>query len=223
MKKVFLIVSLISVLMLAGCTKEENVGNSNLPENTNNQQEEVTNNSENEQDEISKSYLDSSIIDAYLNMINQYAAEKEENDDELMDPKFDLIYFNDDDIPELLVTRYSISYVYTFENGELKTLIDGYGFGTWGRMPFYAPRKSLVKDTAHDSEGNFSTEYFEMTTGAFEDAQVYRVNSNVITGEKTTEGTLSIEIPGEEEFLELIGSKSASDIKSELSEMKSFQ
>ena len=48
MKKILLALSLISVFLLAGCNKNENVANLNIPENTGNQEQEVANNNENQ-------------------------------------------------------------------------------------------------------------------------------------------------------------------------------
>jgi len=44
MKKILLVISLISVLLLAGCNKNENIDNVNIPENTDNQQQEIIEN-----------------------------------------------------------------------------------------------------------------------------------------------------------------------------------
>ncbi len=213
MNKVLLVISLISILLLAGCNKNENIKNNNLQENTNNQQEVIVDS----KNEISKNKLDLSAISTYFDLINQYLAEKQEiyKDEELDNYKFDLIYFNNDDILDLLVTR-GISYVYTLENGKLKTLVEGYSYGTWGRSPSYAPKMSLIKDSTYDMEGNTYTEYFDMNGKTLEDANVYSIKTNVLTGEITTDGKLDIELPKEDEFLELIGSKSAIEIKAEL-------
>ena len=53
MKKILLVISLISVLLLTGCGKNEKVDNVDILEDTNNQQqEEVTNDQENENNDI---------------------------------------------------------------------------------------------------------------------------------------------------------------------------
>ena len=54
MKKVLLVVSLISVLLLAGCNKNENVENSNLSETQNTQQQEEINVVSNEDIAVTK-------------------------------------------------------------------------------------------------------------------------------------------------------------------------
>ena len=47
MKKILLVISLISVLLLAGCNKNENIDNVNIPGNTDNQQQEIVDNNSN--------------------------------------------------------------------------------------------------------------------------------------------------------------------------------
>ena len=215
MKKLFAIISMIFVLLLTGCKINENI-ESTLPGNQDNQEQEILDSGDNNVNETPK--LDSEIEEGYIDIINSMEAEIFNED-----LKYDLVYFNNDDLSDLLVTKYTTSYVYTLENGELKTLVDGYSYGTWGRSPFYAPKMSLIKDYTYDMEGNTFTEYFDMNGRILEYANVYSIKTNVYTGEVTTEGKLDIELPEDDEFVgmeikaEIFG-KSVEEIEDESKE-----
>ena len=105
MKKILLLLSIVSVMFLIGCKKEENTQN-NLQDMQNQQQ--VVNNNENEK-------IDSQFVKAYIDIIN--AAKATDEKDEL---RYDLIYFNNDEIPDLVVDNpESDISLYIYENGEL--------------------------------------------------------------------------------------------------------
>lgn len=61
MKKVLLVVSLISVLLLAGCNKEEKVEN-NVPEVVENQQQEIINNNTDKDNELNDKKRDDLVV-----------------------------------------------------------------------------------------------------------------------------------------------------------------
>ena len=60
---------------------------------------------------------------------------------------FGLIYVNDDDIPELVFgpEGYWVS-VYTWRDGQVYTVMDQAGYGTWGRDYAYIPFRNAIKE-----------------------------------------------------------------------------
>lgn len=61
--------------------------------------------------------------------------------------KYDLIYFDEDDIPELVadVPGYWMS-LYTYHEGSVYLLMDGWGYGAWGVGGYeYAPGKNSLR------------------------------------------------------------------------------
>ncbi len=70
--------------------------------------------------------------EAYAQLVTRLTAEMEEGGSE-EELTFDLIYLNDDDVPELVagVTDYSVS-LYTFADGQVYTLADNWGYGAFG-------------------------------------------------------------------------------------------
>lgn len=94
MKRVLLIISVISILFLMGCNSSKNVNNvqnTNLSQNVENQQHEILNNEDGDakiSKELAKSYI------AIINSIEKMAPNEY---------KYKLAYINDDDEPELIV------------------------------------------------------------------------------------------------------------------------
>lgn len=69
--------------------------------------------------------------------------------------KFNLIYFDNDDIPELVVGAdgYYIS-LYTYSNGEIYTLMDHWGYGAMGNSGYeYVPEKNSLRNYNSDYAG----------------------------------------------------------------------
>lgn len=97
MKRFILVLSLISILFLAGCNKNENVNNNqnnNLPQNLENQQHEILNNNEDNVIRVSKEVAKSYI--AIINSIEKIVPNEH---------KYKLAYINDDEEPELIVDK----------------------------------------------------------------------------------------------------------------------
>lgn len=78
---------------------------------------------------------------------------------------YDLIYFDDDDIPELVADcpGYHVS-LYTYSNGKRIPIIDRWGYGVGGRHGYeYCPRKGSVRNYDADYAGLILyTYYFEL-------------------------------------------------------------
>ena len=69
--------------------------------------------------------------------------------------KYNLIYFDDDDIPELVEDDpgYYVS-LYTYHDGKIYTLMDRWGYGAGGNHGYdYCPRKSSVRNYDADYAG----------------------------------------------------------------------
>lgn len=67
--------------------------------------------------------------------------------------EYNLIYFDEDDIPELVVEPFSsMISMYTFHNGIIYTVIDGWGYGAGGNHGYeYSPGKNSLR--------NYNTDY----------------------------------------------------------------
>ena len=82
---------------------------------------------------------------AYLSVISEL-----QEDWNLDKMDFGLIYVNDDDIPELVFgpEGYWVS-VYTWQDGQVYTVMDQEAYGTWGRYYTYIPFQNVIKDYAY--------------------------------------------------------------------------
>lgn len=97
---------------------------------------------------------------AYVDIINNL-----ENENYGIHLKYNLIYFDADEIPELVVDSqdYWIQ-IYTLKEEKAKNILaDEYlNYGTNGRVKYeYTPKKSVVKCISHDNEKYSYTEYYE--------------------------------------------------------------
>lgn len=96
---------------------------------------------------------------AYQYIINSY----EKSD---FSYKYDFIYFNDDDIPELVVELSGCSVsLYTFHEGEIHLLMHGWGYGAGGNHGYqYIERGNVLMNFNSDYGGAVRhLAYFEMT------------------------------------------------------------
>lgn len=68
------------------------------------------------------------------------------------DLKFDLVYINDDMIPELLVDKcdYWVS-VYTYGDGQIYPVLEQEAYGTWGRTYSYKYKTGIIMTDCHDA------------------------------------------------------------------------
>ena len=114
---------------------------------------------------------------AYLSVI----AELQE-DQNLDGIDFGLIYVNDDGIPELVFgpKGYWVS-VYTWQDGQVYTVMDQEGYGTWGRNYTYIPFQNTVKEYCyfyfdHDDNGftrRLYENFYQMAETTYELEYVY--------------------------------------------------
>lgn len=115
----------------------------NVSEPTEEINETTESSSESEKENVNQ---DSDYKTAYIDII-------ESLDDE--ECEYNLIYFDDDDIPELVVGKneYYIS-MYTFSDGEIYNLIDHWGYGAMGNSGYeYVPRKNSLRNKDSDYAG----------------------------------------------------------------------
>lgn len=158
MKKLFVIILMMFVLFLPGCKINENMENG-LSGNTDSQQE-IFNSGENNVNETKK--LDSEIAESYIDIINSMEAEIFNEGF-----KYDLIYFNNDDVPELVVDlpNYWLT-IYTFKNGKTVNMAENDGmftYGTGGLVGYsYASKKGVMTSSSHDNEKYGYTLYYEV-------------------------------------------------------------
>lgn len=91
----------------------------------------------------------SSYQEAYMAVSRLYEIERESEGEE----RYNLIYFDGDDIPELVVgsNGYYVS-LYTYQDGTVYTLMDHWGYGVMGNAGYeYAPKKNSLR--------NYNTDY----------------------------------------------------------------
>jgi len=84
---------------------------------------------------------------AYIDKINELEKESK--------LEYDLIYLNDDDIPELVAGEswYYVS-VYTYDSGELFLIMDNWGYGAMGNSGYdYIPKKNIIRNYDSDLAG----------------------------------------------------------------------
>lgn len=90
-------------------------------------------------------------IPAYVEVIRQQEAEY----DIPNRLSYDLIYLDEDEIPELVlgVSGYWVS-VYTYADGEVYTVIDGWGYGAMGNSGYdYLPQENVIRNYNTDLAG----------------------------------------------------------------------
>jgi len=91
-------------------------------------------------------------VTAYKKVINKLEKQYAKEDTKLT---YDLIYFNKDKTPELVVgqTGYWVS-MYTFEKGKTYKVIDQWGYGAMGNAGyFYIPKKNVLVNWNTDFAG----------------------------------------------------------------------
>ena len=178
---------------------------------------------------------------AYLSVI----AELQENWN-LDGMDFGLIHVNDDGIPELIFgpKGYWVS-VYTWQGGQVYTVMDREAYGTWGRNYTYIPFQNVIKEYAYyyfdyDDNGftrRFYDDFYQMAETTYELEYVHglivedvikyevdEVEANVLyyaeadgtEWEITEEEYDAYYLAREEEFIWLGGDFSADEIINEL-------
>lgn len=89
--------------------------------------------------------------------------------------RYDLIYFDDDDLPELVVDDpgYHVS-LYTYHDGRIYPIMYEWGYGAMGNAGYeYCPRKSSVRNYNADYAGLiFYTSYWTLSDGYMLDGVV---------------------------------------------------
>ena len=149
MKKIFVIMFvLILIFSLSACRgkNEEPAPSEPVLSNDNNStgDEADTNKSKDiEDDQDQKAYAQ-----AYIEKINEYESEEDGFE-------YDLIYLDEDDIPELAAGRtgYNVS-VYSFFSGVLYTIMDDWAYGAMGNAGYeYIPKKNVIRNYNSDLAG----------------------------------------------------------------------
>lgn len=123
-----------------------------------------------------------SVKDHVNNNSNKYAAAYIEKIHSFGDEyTYNLIYLNDDEIPELVVD-YPGFYVsiFTWRDEALFTVMDDYPYGTGGNMGYqYLPKESIILSTNNDMAGAIINDYYMTLSNEFEIIDLYDELPNV--------------------------------------------
>ena len=157
---------------------------------------------------------------------------------------FDLIYFDGDDIPELVAgnTGYYVS-MYTYDDGQIYTLMDEWAYGAFGNAGYeYVPKKNLMRNYNSDYAGlvmyttyseisghEVMPKYYLKTSYEDENGEVLMVESDedivdenwhYYEGNPAQEKQISLDEFNskviEDNFMEIMGTKSADQMKADL-------
>lgn len=121
MKKILLVMSLISVLLLAGCNKNQNIDNVNIPENTDNQQLEIIDNKqENGSDDFQDSIKTVSKLDATKEWVYDSDYEKKVNAESYSTEYNETYYARDIVVPYINIDSQDA----VKANNEIRTVFD---------------------------------------------------------------------------------------------------
>ena len=154
MKKYILLFLVISILFLAGCS--ENVDNSVNKDNNVNENIEINedkNISPEQEDKVLG--LNSEIVKEYLKIIEQY----KNYEYATSEIKYDLIYFNNDDVLDLVVGEqgYWVS-VYLYDNGQVYNPVYEWPYGAMGNAGYdYIEKCGVILNYNSDYAGVIGT------------------------------------------------------------------
>lgn len=116
--------------------------------------------------------------EAYVSKINEY--ENTPSGEPKMEIKYDLIYINGDDIPELVASHdgYFVGlYTYTAENG-VATLMDNWGYGAMGNAGYkYVQRENIISNYNADYAGAVGYQTFYKINDAGTELEYYNSDS----------------------------------------------
>lgn len=176
MKRILLVICAISAILLSGCNKNENLNNNKYEENIENQQQEninsgesdvdgefITNSGENNINEEPK--MDTKLVQEYINIINDTEAE---NIDGKI--KYDLIYFNNDDVPDLVVGEpgYWVR-MFLYDNGKVYNPIEKWPYGAFGNSGYdYEEKRATIFNSNSDYAGAIMTSSIQILNSNYE-------------------------------------------------------
>lgn len=193
MKKILLIISVIAVLFLTGCKSKESTTTINGA--LINDENIVDENKNNELEVEKEASLNKEVKDAYLNIINTYESEYEKDD-----IKYDLIYFNNDDIPDLVVNMQEMWVsLYIGINGDIYNPIDMWSYGAMGNTGYeYAEKSGIILNSNTDYAGVIITEAIMILNDnyTFDTYSATTIGAEIETSGETS-GEVSGEISGE--------------------------
>ena len=139
-------------------------------------------------------------IDAYLDKLEELNAEDDDGD-----RTYDLLHIDEDDIPELVMNDYCTITVFTYHDGQLIEIIDGWSYGAMGNTGYYyAPYQNYMSNTNSDYagmlyctstyslDGNYEWEpgncgniqFFETNPEEHLDEPLYFLNNEEVTEEE---------------------------------------
>lgn len=107
--------------------------------------------------------------------IQGYADKIRECEEAAADLHYDLIYLDEDEIPELVVgqTGYNVS-VYTFSSGKLYTIIEDWPYGAMGNAGYeYIPKKNVIRNENADLAGAILYISYDRVNGEHEIESYY--------------------------------------------------
>lgn len=236
-KRLLIVLSIVCMLLLVGCGDKKNEKNdikNNVPQNDNN---EITNVVSKEDDDNNNEKSED-YAEEYLEVVND--AKKENGD-----LKYDLIYFDNDSIPELVVNDegYWVS-LYSYKDGKLVELFKQWPYGAMGNTGYkYAKKSGVILNSNSDYAGSIITDtyyilnnkssfdelsatelgaeldkdddMYEQVMDAINNYGGYNLNGNKITEKEFNDKLQKLNVSNND-FVSLEASKSYSEIVSEL-------
>ena len=106
---------------------------------------------------------------AYIEVINNFSNYAQYTNDS-NERSFDLIYFDDDTIPELVVEDgICMVYMFTYADGEIHTIMNGWVYGAGGNHGYsYSPYKGIVSNDNADYAGAYFTNWYGVLNENYE-------------------------------------------------------
>lgn len=128
--------------------------------------------------------------EAYAQIARLYNLEKENN-------TYDLIYFDNDDIPELVVGEFGYDvYLFSYKNGHAVCYMLGWPYGIMGNTGYYySPKNSLIHNSDYDYAG--AVQYDSYFTNVSDDSEVKAICSSMYVWYEDADGD---GYPSEEEL-----------------------
>lgn len=157
----FMSIILVMSAAMTGCGNDSNkaaeVSIERKPEQVKEDVVEVeeVNETAEEQVPVQEEVKEVSYVDLYKEAIENFVLTKGNSEEDLSKYRFDLIYFDEDDVPELVMGKrgYYVD-LYTVIDGQIVVIIDNWAYGAGGNAGYdYLEKQGIVYNSNSDSAG----------------------------------------------------------------------